>query len=43
MCIDKLEKRLEEVFQMIPDNALAGELKCGRKDKRIAQMMDSYK
>jgi hypothetical protein len=32
----KLEKRLEEVFQTIPDNALAGELNMKEKIKRIA-------
>jgi hypothetical protein len=42
-CADKLEQRLEEVFQMIPDSALAGELNAEEKIKRIVQMMDGYK
>jgi hypothetical protein len=42
-CTDKLEQRLEEVFQTIPDNALAGELNTEEKIKRIAQMMEGYK
>jgi hypothetical protein len=41
--VDKLDQILEEVFQMIPDNTLAGELNVEEKIKRIAQAMDSYK
>jgi hypothetical protein len=38
-----LEQRLEEVFQTIPDSALAGELNAEEKIKRIAQTMEGYK
>jgi hypothetical protein len=32
---DKLEQRLEEVFQMIPDSALGGEISAEENIKRI--------
>jgi hypothetical protein len=35
-CTDKLEQRIEEVFQTIPDNALVGELNIEENIKRIA-------
>jgi hypothetical protein len=40
---DKLEQRLEEVFQTIPDNALIGEIHTKEIIKRIVKMMDGYK
>jgi hypothetical protein len=40
---DKLEKGLEEFFQMIPYNTLARELSAEEKLKRITHMMEGYK
>jgi hypothetical protein len=35
-CVDKLEQRLEEVFQTIPDSALARDLSAEENIQRIA-------
>jgi hypothetical protein len=42
-CTEKLEQRLEEVFQTIPDNALAEELSTEEKIQKIAQAMEGYR
>jgi predicted nucleic acid-binding Zn-ribbon protein len=38
-----LEERLEEVFQKIPESALAGEISVEEKLQKIMQAMDGYK
>jgi hypothetical protein len=43
MCTDRLEEILEEVFQTIPESALAGEINAEEKLQKIVQAMDGYK
>jgi hypothetical protein len=40
---EKLEQILEEVFQTIPDNALAEELSTEEKIQKIMQAIEGYR
>jgi hypothetical protein len=41
--VERLEQRIEELFQAIPDNTLTGKINTEEKIKNITQTMEEYK